>query len=325
MAQETVDEEDYDSEADEDFNPDRVAPTDDNPASSDEEDDHTDKSKKRIQPNDPTDFDNSGDEATITKGRRKRRKGEAKDDDDEGGEGGLVKTRAQRKAESKEKKPLVQASTSSVDVNDLWAHMSAPKAAPLAADTQAVDNANTSASQEVSQVSATVPKSSVAGTDKAALPTIVGPNTSVDDKGSSAASAQTMITIKRTYEFAGEKMEEEKVVPASSEEAKLFLQEQARASVPAPAPNTAGLRRPKKRASMFDPSSSAVQSALNKGPKLNTLEKSKIDWATHVDKEGISAELDEQRRAKGNYLSRMDFLSRSDAIREDETKISKTK
>lgn len=325
MAQDPVDEEDYDSEADEDFNPDQIAAIDEGPPSSDEDEDHTANPKKRKELEDPTDFDNSGDEATITKGRRKKRKGEAKDDDDEGGEGGLVKTRAQRKAEGKEKKPLVQASTS-VNVNDLWAQMSAPKPAPSSADTKAEEHTNTSASDKTSQAVEDVPKSHGAEDNGvASTPRLTSPLNSVNDKVASATSAQPMVTIKRTYEFAGERMEEEKLVPAASEEARLFLREQAAASAPASAPSTTGLRRPKKRVSMFDSASNATGPASDKGPKLNTLEKSKLDWATHVDKEGISEELDEQRRAKGNYLSRMDFLSRSDAIREDDAKTSKTK
>ena len=48
--------------------------------------------------------------------------------DDEGGEGGLIKTRAQRAVEKKERRPLARTEGATVDVEALWAQMTA---APL--------------------------------------------------------------------------------------------------------------------------------------------------------------------------------------------------
>lgn len=74
----------------------------------------------------------------------------------------------------------------------------------------------------------------------------------------------------------------------------------------------------------FDGSGSGSGSAgkTAKGPKvkLTTLEKSKLDWAQHVDEEGLTEELDEASRAKGTYLGRMDFLGRMEGKREDDLK-----
>lgn len=135
---------------------------------------------------------------------------------------------------------------------------------------------------------------------------------------------EATVVIKRKYEFAGETMEEEKTVPASSAEARLYLEEQARKkqSIIASTSNSKpALRRPTKRASIFGTGGGATSApvvASSKGPKLNTIEKSKLDWAAHVDQEGISDELDEHRRAKGTYLGRLDFLGRMDAKRDEE-------
>jgi hypothetical protein len=175
-----------------------------------------------------------------------------------------------------------------------------------------------------------------------------------------------MITIRHTYVFAGETTSEERRVPKSSAEARLYLEAQqpqrlhdksstdAAAAKPTPPP----LRRPKKRVSMFDPAMSGASqqqplstsataetttmAALSSGigggsaggvasaggagfraaaaaaaPKLNTIEKSRLDWAGYVDREGIGDELDEHSRAKEGYLGRMDFLGRVQANRDE--------
>ncbi len=143
-------------------------------------------------------------------------------------------------------------------------------------------------------------------------------------------STETMITIKRTYIFAGETITEEKLVPKSSAEARLYLQslqEGNNSSAPVTKPP---LRRPKKRTSMFEPNPDGMVKGLtpaggNKGPKLNTIEKSKLDWAGFVDKEGIAEELDDATKAKEGYLGRMDFLGRVEAKREEEMKTARNK
>ena len=99
------------------------------------------------------DFDNSGDEATLLKARRKKKAKAAKhtpgEEDD--GEAGLIKTRAQRKAEILERKPRLQSGTATVDVDSLWASMSAPQpssaeAPPSSHDTNRKEEAEPSSS-----------------------------------------------------------------------------------------------------------------------------------------------------------------------------------
>ena len=140
----------------------------------------------------------------------------------------------------------------------------------------------------------------------------------------SSSHSEPMITIKRTYVFAGQSTTEEKLVPASSAEARLYLQsQQASQQASTDITGRPALRRPKKRVSMFDPNPTGLPGAAvvgNKGPKLNTIEKSKLDWAGYVDKEGMKEELDKAEKGKEGYLGKMDFLGRVEAKREDAIK-----
>lgn len=59
---------------------------------------------------------------------------------------------------------------------------------------------------------------------------------------------------------------------------------------------------------------------LPQATKLNVVDKSRHDWAGFVDKEGIAEELDEYGRSKQSYLSRQDFLNRTEQHREAQSK-----
>ena len=109
------------------------------------------------------------------------------------------------------------------------------------------------------------------------------------------------ITITHTTRFAGTTTTSTKRVPRNSAEAKLYLSSQAKP--PDNMPGKAPLRRPKKRASAFDTAASKAQPV-----KLNCIEKSKMDWAGFVDREGIADDLEGQAKAKEGYHSRMEFL-----------------
>lgn len=139
--------------------------------------------------------------------------------------------------------------------------------------------------------------------------------------------SEDMITIKRTYVFAGETITEEKAVPKTSAEAQLYLQNQQDLS--SGPPIHPPLRRPLKRKSRFEPNPEGIVKGLpasaNKGPKLNVVEKSKLDWAGYVDKEGMQDELKNAEKAKDGYLSRTDFLGRVEAKREDELRNVRSK
>lgn len=152
--------------------------------------------------------------------------------------------------------------------------------------------------------------------------------------------SEDMIKIKRTYKFAGEIHTEEKMVPRDSAEAKLYLAETtgekaAHDSADGSQTETVviTLRRPLRKVSRFDPNPTGIirkswekqpARAISrdtedpKGPKINTVEKSRLDWAQYVDEAGIKDELNVHSKAKEGYLGRMDFLGRVDAKREEE-------
>jgi len=226
-----------------------------------------------------------------------------------------------------EKKPLQGTAASSLDVDALFAQMVAQKTTP------AVEPSITTPTIESSAEASTTTFTPLTDATAAAQATTGVPE--VAPSIPAQPLALSTITIKRTYVFAGETQTEERTVAADSEEARLYLAQQAQSiakpsTTASAASNITGkppLRRPTKRKSMFaagGPDVSAVAAGA-KGPKLNTLEKSKLDWAAQVDREGISEELSEARKAKGTYLGRMDFLGRMDMKREEELKAAKGK
>lgn len=123
----------------------------------------------------------------------------------------------------------------------------------------------------------------------------------------------TQVKISRTYEFAGETIREEKMVDADSEEAKAHLNSTKLAQKQqdcSDKPPVSTLRRKRKRASLLD----AVITNSSKA-KLSTLEKSRLDWASYVDKNKIGEEL--KYKNKNGYLEKQDFLSRVDSKQDE--------
>lgn len=306
-------EDEYESSADEDFNPESAeARQADQISSSDDDDDaKTHNLTKRplrgsTGQQDELDFENSGDEATIQSGRRKKRKrGTAVADEDEGGEGGLVKTRAQRRAEKTEKGPVTDSSKASVDVDALWTQMSGSAAS---------SNRNGTTNETLLDISSKTHGNGLDVGDERHNQADEAKSTGKETAASSPPSGgynESMVTIKRKIEFAGQISEEERQVPASSAEAKLHLEQMNKPEKTTGAPKP-GLRRPTKRKAAFD----QIPPSDVSSKKLTTLEKSKLDWAAHVDQEGIADELNEHSKGKTDYLGRMDFLSRTNARRE---------
>ncbi|CAR30282.1 Swc5p [Lachancea thermotolerans CBS 6340] len=129
---------------------------------------------------------------------------------------------------------------------------------------------------------------------------------------------EELILIDRKYEFAGEVMHEKKWVPKSSAEAQEFLQSTKFTKNPDPSTKTKSavndqglkLRRPLKRPAILE---QIIAGALK--PKLTTLEKSKLDWATYVDKENLNEEL--ILHNKDGYLAKQDFLNRVETFKDD--------
>lgn len=225
-----------------------------------------------------------------------------------------------------ERKPLAKIDGATVDVNALWEQMNDP------------ENALRTSISETQQPTELAPKPdhSVDG-HRQDQPTADPEENSRDDQ-----YADQMIKIKRTYKFAGEWITEEKFVPKSSAEAKVFLAsgeavEYADADAAAAAAEAArNLRRPIRKISRFDPNpTGAIKKSWEKqamgpsddaaGPKINTVEKSRLDWAQYVDEAGIGDELRTHSKAKEGYMSRMDFLGRMDAKREEEARQARLK
>lgn len=162
-----------------------------------------------------------------------------------------------------------------------------------------------------------------------------------------------LVRIKRTYNFAGRVHTEEKVVTRDSAEAKLFVASGGQVE-PVTAdtdsnnnnnnsnnPSSTSPRRTVARKafrSSFEPqldlSAQPRRADLDLGVaarmragreaqaarKLNTVEKSRMDWAGFVDREGIKDELELAGRSKDSYAARQDFLERSEMRREDDAR-----
>ncbi|EKG12240.1 Craniofacial development protein 1/Bucentaur [Macrophomina phaseolina MS6] len=383
----------YNSASDEEFDPAAAtagASDDDDALSSSSDEDaddaadkpRTQKTKKRKRAaaaDDDAELD-SGDEATIAATKKQR---QDFDGDNEGGEGGLVKTRAQRRLEQKERRPLARVDGATADVDAIWAALSAApvgEAGRMTEDKEAGYGGDAGEGEQQQQQKKK--KKQVAAVEE--------------------QPDEEMITIKRTYDFAGDRITEERQVPKSSAEARLYLaQQQERAEKLAAgkkkavveeqnagpdtdavegvqkqeqqkgeAANKPAARRPLRRPSRFDPNpmaevrglppekqltwarrralldpsaagtpllaiesiteaqaanaaASVANKSKEKAQKLNTVDKSRLDWAGYVDKEGIAEELDEYGRAKEGYLGRMDFLDRVDQRREEERRAAK--
>ncbi|KAL2074955.1 hypothetical protein VTL71DRAFT_8735 [Oculimacula yallundae] len=343
------DDEEYASDEDSDFAPD-AAPAPD-AESSDEESEADEpatitkqpqpKKRKRGDDEEAEDvgFENSGDEAIMKEGSKsKRKKGKKNKDEieDEGGEGGLVKTRSMRAQEVVEKKPLVNTAEATIDVDSVFEQMMSGK--PTATEPKptteptSVLSPNRPTSPETKRTTLTLPNGR---TETSRSPSTL------------SEGPDSMIMIKRSYNFAGKVHTEQKLVPRNSAEAKLFLATNAPVSeAPEPVgtdPEDTLFTKPKRplkkaRRSIFEPvielplrtdlyfgtrkqSDITLVGGQTKVKKFNTVEKSAMDWAGFVDKEGIADELDAAGKSKGAYKARQEFLARVEAKKvEDDRK-----
>ncbi|KAI1313704.1 bucentaur or craniofacial development-domain-containing protein [Xylaria venustula] len=257
------------------------------------------------------DFDNSGDETIIQKGKRRQKKSKRIDDgaeEDEGGEGGLIKTRRQRAQEKAERKSQTVTGPVTIDVDDLWAQMTAAPLIPSRTDVELDENSQPPDNPDTAKITSR----------------------------QSDNDAHDMIKIKRTYNFAGKVHIEEKLVARSSAEAKLYLASQD-GNIEVEDEDEQPKRKPRKAfRSKFEPpiegSIERVDLKLGmnirlelreqqaKAKKLNVVEKSRMDWAGFVDKEGIKDELELAGKSKESYVSRQDFLQRVEAKKEEDAR-----
>ena len=100
----------------------------------------------------------------------------------------------------------------------------------------------------------------------------------------------TTKTVTEIFEFAGEAVEVRKEVPAD-----------------APAPAPAPVLKPRGRGGL-----SSVLGQIGKKNKLSVLEKTKLDWDTFKQAEGIQEQLRTHNRGKEGFLEKQDFLQRAD-------------
>lgn len=308
-----VQEDDYDEDADSDFNEQASDAASVSSSAYDEPTKNEVKSGKKATSSKPLIEElDSGDEVTIKerqklKKRQKRRKHGHVSSDDERDEKWQAKTRSMRAQEQAErqKKTLASLEASTIDVEKMWEEMNKPgPLPPIRMEGEDI----VSTSQEQAEAS------------------------SKDNK--SGLVAEETITIKRQFKFAGEIHVEEKTVAKSSAEARLWLAQQDNKKPSSDEPES-GRVRPLRKISRFDPNYSNLEAFRNhsiqaqstafKGPKLNVVEKSKMDWATHVDTEGLKEELDEHSKAKDAYLNRMDFLNQVEQRKENEARQARQK
>lgn len=313
---ETQDDEEYDEEADSDFD-DQIA---DEISASSSEDEQTRQGAGKQSAAEHLQIAelDSGDEATIKERKKSKKKQRRKQDvdrlssEDEEGKQWRAKTRSMRAHDKleKQKKVVADIKTSTIDINKLWEEMNKPGPLPpvkIEGQTNDLDALN---------------KEDVESRDIG--PEVIPPPT----------VSEEMITIKRQFQFAGEVHTEEKIVPKSSAEARLWLSQQENNKKPLET-RDASTQRPLRKISRFDPNYSNLDAFRNdviraqsnafKGPKLNVVEKSKMDWAAHVDAEGLKEELDKHSKAKDAYLNRMDFLGQVEQRKEDEAKLARQK
>ncbi|KAI6820634.1 hypothetical protein KC332_g4223 [Hortaea werneckii] len=332
------DEEPYDENADEDFNPDEAGGEDEEASSSDDEDVAVAKPARKYKKRKADDVGgeelDSGDEATIQE-RRKKRKRKGKEtagaaDEESGGEGGLIRTRAQRlaeKAERKEKKRVVGGEVT-IDVEQIWKELNSvpigrpppPPPTPAADVTAEAQNR---------------------------------PDGETPNNENTATTTPETITIRRRIEYAGEVTEITEPVPLNSKQAQQYLRDHPEAD-PTHRPSSSShnnpdktppthLRRPLKRPSLFEPNPTATvkgvppsrlrprtpsrldvlqaekkQAAENqrKAEKMSTVQKSALDWKGFVDSDrAVREELDVYGKSKEGFLAREDFLGRADLAR----------
>lgn len=194
------------------------------------------------------------------------------------------KTRSQRLASPAPRAGGVSSGTVTTDVDALWAAMNTPAAPAPAAPTAVADSS------------------------------ILPPS----------ETGEKMVSITHTYEFAGKTTTESKLVPIASETARAYFTSVAAApaTVSSPSSSSNPTRRPppKKRASAFDTAAAARSKSVAGPVKINTLEKSRLDWAGFVDKEGIGDDLKKWNKGDKGFLDRQAFLGRVDENRDRQWK-----
>jgi len=149
-------------------------------------------------------------------------------------------------------------------------------------------------------------KSNAADKSKSLLSGLFGDDSnskkvSNDDKCTDAKSDK--IEIKKVFDFAGEMVTVSKQVSVDSAEAKKFLKSRETEESGDIKPE-AEKKRPGGLA--------GIVSSIGKKQKMGVLDKSKLDWTSFVDEEGISEQLKTHNKGKDGYVEKQMFLERAD-------------
>ncbi|KAJ7253704.1 bucentaur or craniofacial development-domain-containing protein [Mycena haematopus] len=143
------------------------------------------------------------------------------------------------------------------------------------------------------------------------------------------------LKVEKRYLFAGEYTVEVVEVPEDSADAKKWPlwrppeeaagSSSAQATPLSSAPSTSGARPLAKRPGPRKSKTSLTDLPTQKARKLSTLDKSAMDWHTHINAEppDMKDELEANRRG-GGYLEKVEFLNRVDARKEDALEASKS-
>ncbi|XP_063951703.1 craniofacial development protein 1-like [Lytechinus pictus] len=179
------------------------------------------------------------------------------------------------------------------------------------------------------------PKSSQTQNNKSAKSVTPSPKKTSSNESATPTSqtngskADSTLKITKVFDFAGEKVEVTKEVAASSKEAKNYLKEQEEKDGPAKSTtipgssNTGSAVVPNSLGSSSKPTISSgikrsggglgnVLGQIGKKQKISTLEKSRLDWESFKNKEGITDELKIHNKGKDGFVERQRFLQRAD-------------
>ncbi|XP_071958702.1 craniofacial development protein 1-like [Antedon mediterranea] len=112
--------------------------------------------------------------------------------------------------------------------------------------------------------------------------------------------AESVVTVTKLFDFAGETIEVKEEVKAK--EADKY--QKTTAELNKPTTSSLGIKR----------SHGGLGNLLNtltKKPKISTLEKSKLDWNSFKQQEGIEEDLKLHNKGKNGFLEKKDFLDRT--------------
>ncbi|ERS97744.1 hypothetical protein HMPREF1624_05915 [Sporothrix schenckii ATCC 58251] len=301
-------------------------------------------------------FENSGDEAIIGKGKKRRRRDKDSDGEDgDGGVGGFVKTRNQRANEKAERRAAAVQGPVTVDVDAIFSQMmggggssgsevraqqqpdlsSLASAAMFAAaggdrndgkkektetETDGKDTASTSGRTEMIKIKRTYNFAGQVHTEEK----IVARDSAeaklyLEEVG---ADNVEIVAVSKEGESDGGDSDNQPMRPPPRKAFRSVFEpilDPSLVQVGARTDLDLGLAarlQARERAAL----QKQLQAAQDQAKKLTTVEKSRMDWAGFVDREGIQDELAVAGKSKGAFVDRQQFLARTEMRREEEAR-----